>query len=58
MRVYDPLMKYLDECGIQTVTLTYSEIEKSSTENCPSQLIKEVNGGAIIKTDIRKLHRG
>ena len=28
MRVYDPLMKYLDECGLQTVTLTYSEIEK------------------------------
>ena len=53
MRVYDPLMKYLDECGIQTVTLTYS-----STENCPSQLIKEVNGGAIIKTDIHKLRRG
>ncbi len=23
MRVYDPLMKYLDECGLQTVTLTY-----------------------------------
>lgn len=29
MRVYDPLMKYLDECGLQTVTLTYSEIEKN-----------------------------
>ena len=35
MRVYDPLMKYLDECGIQTVTLTYSEIEKIIDRELP-----------------------
>lgn len=35
MRVYDPLMKYLDECGLQTVTLTYSEIEKIIDRELP-----------------------
>lgn len=35
MQVYYPLMKYLDECGLQTVTLTYSEIEKIIDRELP-----------------------
>ena len=41
MRVYDPLMKYLDECGLQTVTLTYPEIEKIIDRELPATAYKK-----------------
>lgn len=41
MRVYDPLMKYLDEYGLQTVTLTYSEIEKIIDRDLPVTAYKK-----------------
>ena len=44
MRVYDPLMKYLDECGFQTVTLTYSEIEKIIDRELPVTAYKRSQG--------------
>lgn len=40
MRVYDPLMEFLDKCGLQTVTLTYAEIEKIINRNLPATAYK------------------
>lgn len=58
MRVYDPLMKYLDECGIQTVTLTYSEIEKIIGRELQQRHIKSVNGGRTMIELIPKVLLG
>ncbi len=35
MRTYDPLMKYLDKCGKEEITLFYEEIEKIVGKKLP-----------------------
>ena len=58
MRVFDQLIKYLDECGLQTVTLTYSEIVKIIDRESPATARKIANGGPTMTRLIPKVLLG